>query len=80
MVVKLELVGGVVTFSPPLVPHFSLPSIPEVVAGWMESYVAATRQLKRVIPNSTVSRGSRRCVCMGGYSTSVMTNLSLVLA
>ena len=55
MAVQLELVGGVVTFSPPLTPHSSLPSIPEIVAKWMDSYVATTRYLPRVLPNRQVS-------------------------
>ena len=54
MAVQLELVGDVVTFSPPLTPHSSLPSIPEIVAGWMDSYVATTLQLPRILPNSKV--------------------------
>ena len=55
MAVQLELVGGVVTFSPPLTPHSSLPSIPEIVAKWMDSYVATTHHLPRVLPNIQVS-------------------------
>lgn len=55
MAVQLELVGGVVAFSPPLTPHSSLPSIPEIVARWMDSYVSSTRHLPRILPNSQVS-------------------------
>lgn len=55
MTVQLKLVGGVVSFSPPLTPHSSLPSIPEIVARWMDSYVATTCQLPRVLPNTQVS-------------------------
>lgn len=54
MAVQLELVGGVVTFSPPLTPHSSLPSIPEIVARWMDSYVTTTHQLPRILPNNQV--------------------------
>ena len=54
MVVKLELVGGEVGFSPPLTPHSSLPSVPEIVSGWLDGYLATTAQLPRVSPDTQV--------------------------
>ena len=77
MAVQLELVGGMVTFSPPLTPHSSLPSIPEIVAVWMNSYVATTRHLPRILPNSKVS--GKSCCCCSTRSTRSSTYMCALM-
>ena len=45
--VQLELQGGEVQFSPPLSSHSALPSVPELVQRWMDSYTRVARLARR---------------------------------